>query len=394
MDPHDVRLDAHDEDAVDLVAMLFDVLLDGRDFRSGIREKIGCMLVPYVKVAVRDRRMFLLKDHPARRLLNTVAEACEGNHGEGPQERELLERVDTTIDRLVAEFNEDTAIFEVLEQELRGFVEQYRRRVELVEKRAAEAQRGRERLDSARAAAIDDVARQRAGRDLPASVEQFLDQHVVHHLTQVALRDGQGAPRYGAALLAVNDLLHACDNAGRGDTPNASVLSIEQLAPILASSGIEGAGVAQAQAVLDGAVGELATGVAPARITTRLPEQPVASAEPVRDQPVLELVGGSDTLDYDVLALARIQELQVGQWLELATREDGRPEPAKVSWVSPVSGRLLLVNRRGIRVLVASREELAALAKVGRLVLREADTAFEDAMYQVAGRLRSQAPAA
>ena len=38
-----------------------------------------------------------------------------------------------------------------------------------------------------------------------------------------------------------------------------------------------------------------------------------------------------------------------------------RIEPAKVSWISPISGRLLLVNRRGIRVLVASVEELAAM---------------------------------
>lgn len=392
MDPHDVRLDGHDEDAVDLVAMLFDVLLDGRDFGSGIREKIGCMLVPYVKVAVRDRRMFLLKDHPARRLLNTVAEACEGNHGEGPQERELLTRVDATIDRLVAEFNEDMAIFEVLEQELRGFVGQHRKRMELVEKRAAETQRGRERLHSARAAACEDVRRQREGRVLPASVDQFLEQHVVHHLTQVALRDGQGAPRYGSALLAINELLIACDRAVKGQAPAGSPLSIEQLAPILASSGIEGAGVAQAQVVLDDAIAQLAAGVEAASIDTRLPEQPAVVAQTLRDEPVLELVGGTDTLDYDALTLGRVHELQIGQWLDLVSREGSRPEPAKVSWISPVSGRLLLVNRRGIRVLVASREELAALAKLGRLVLREADTAFEDAMYQVVGRLRSETP--
>src|SRR5690606_6704593 len=89
-----LSLDGLDEDAVDLVAMLFDVLLDGPQYDADIRRKIGRMLVPYVKVAVQDRRMFLFKEHPARKLLNTVAEACEGNHGEAPQERELLTRVD------------------------------------------------------------------------------------------------------------------------------------------------------------------------------------------------------------------------------------------------------------------------------------------------------------
>ncbi|HTL14663.1 MAG TPA: DUF1631 family protein, partial [Thermomonas sp.] len=88
-----LQLDGLDEDAVDLVALLFDVLLDGPEYDSQVRGKIGRMLVPFVKVAVKDRRMFLFKEHPARRLLNTVAEACEGNHGDAPQERELLERV-------------------------------------------------------------------------------------------------------------------------------------------------------------------------------------------------------------------------------------------------------------------------------------------------------------
>ena len=68
----DLNLSAVQEDAVDLVGMLFDVLLDERDFEPDVRRKIGRMLVPYVKVAVKDRRMFVYKGHPARRFLNAV----------------------------------------------------------------------------------------------------------------------------------------------------------------------------------------------------------------------------------------------------------------------------------------------------------------------------------
>jgi hypothetical protein len=47
-------------------------------------------------------------------------------------------------------------------------------------------------------------------------------------------------------------------------------------------------------------------------------------------------------------------------------------EPAKVSWVSPISSRLLLVNRRGVRVLTASTEELAAMVKQDKARLQDA----------------------
>ena len=54
----------------------------------------------------------------------------------------------------------------------------------------------------------------------------------------------------------------------------------------------------------------------------------------------------------------------------------------------------MFVNRRGIRVLVASAEELAAMARLDRLRLREADNAFEDAMHRMTHRLQAAAPEA
>ncbi|RZA31557.1 MAG: DUF1631 family protein, partial [Lysobacteraceae bacterium] len=75
VDPSTARLAPVDEDAIDLVGMLFDVMLDERDLEGRPRELIGRLVVPFVKVALLDRRMFVQKTHPARRLLNVLAEA-------------------------------------------------------------------------------------------------------------------------------------------------------------------------------------------------------------------------------------------------------------------------------------------------------------------------------
>jgi hypothetical protein len=388
-----LQLDGLDEDAVDLVALLFDVLLDGPQFDTDVRRKIGRMLVPYVKVAVKDRRMFMFKEHPARRLLNTVAEACEGNRGEAPQERELLGHVDSTINRLVAEFNEDVAIFETLEQELRSYMAQHRKRFELAEKRAAEAQRGRERLDQARSAINAELTQHRGERELPAVMDEFLNRYASHHLTQVVLRDGHGSPRHEDAMRAVDDMLVAFDYAELRTPPSElPPFPVTQFETILASSGCIDDAARSAIETLQDALVRLAKGEQAADISSHMPEQrlvadAVAQPEP---EPVLEVVAGTDTLDFDGKTLERMRKLQVGSWIQLATSAE-RIEPAKVSWISPISGRLLMVNRRGIRVLVASAEELAAMAKLGKVSLREGDTPFEDAMQQVAGRLQSAA---
>ena len=387
-----LHLDGLDEDAVDLVALLFDVLLDGPQFDANIRRKIGRMLVPYVKVAVKDRRMFLFKEHPARRLLNTVAEACEGNHGEAPQEQALLNRVDYTIDRLVAEFNEDVAIFEALEQELRSYMEQHRKRFELAEKRATEAQRGRERLDQARSSVAAELMQHRGERELPPLMDEFLGRHVAHHLTQVMLRDGHGSPRHEQAIQAVDRLLLAFDYAEvRSPPEELPALPRAQLESILSSSGCTGDAAQLAINSLQDALVRICSGERAVDNQTRMPEQVLIPELPVvESEPQLEVVAGNDHLDYDAAMLDRMRKLQVGSWLQLATSAD-RVEPAKVSWISPISSRLLLVNRRGIRVLVVSAEELAAMAKIGKVSLREGESVFDNAMHQVADRLKSAA---
>ncbi|MEE7547740.1 DUF1631 family protein [Xanthomonas sp. Kuri4-1] len=174
VDPASARLDPMDEDAIDLVGMLFDVMLDERDLEGRSRDLIGRLVVPFVKVAMLDRKMFVQKTHPARRLLNSLAEACEGNAGDSPADRVLMAKVEEIIDRLLAEFNENLAIFMTLEEEFREFLGQHRRRIEIAERRAAETQRGQEKLELARTRALAELERRIGIVALPVAVEAFL----------------------------------------------------------------------------------------------------------------------------------------------------------------------------------------------------------------------------
>ncbi len=176
VDPGQTRLDPQDEDAIDLVGMLFDVMLDERELEGRSRELIGRLVVPFVKVAMLDRRMFVQKTHPARKLLNSLAEACEGNTGESQAERMLMAKVEEIIERLVAEFNENLAIFLTLEEEFREFLVQHRRRVEIAERRAAETQRGQEKLEMARSRAGAELDRRIGDATLPPAIAEFLRQ--------------------------------------------------------------------------------------------------------------------------------------------------------------------------------------------------------------------------
>ena len=390
-----IKMSPDDEDAVDLVGMLFDVLFDERDFEAQARTLISRCVVPFVKAAVIDRRLFQYKTHPARRLLNSLAEAVEGNKGEGPQERELLGKAEETVDKLVAEFNEDIAIFETLEQELRSFLEQHRRRIELAERRATEAQRGQERLEQARTLAASELSRRTANRNVPVALYDFLTRCWSHHLSMIALREGPDSAAWNSALGVADSLLDLVPQPGRAPHMAGPALNNlrEPIEGVLASSGITGEAaqdmIRSLQAGLDDASAALthsgsSADAAPAAASVFVPPAPA----PVDDQAGLVMVADKDRLDYNAEDIPVLRALKIGSWVDLAG-DDQKLHPAKLSWVSPISSRLMFVNRRGVRVLVASAEELASMKKLGKLVLREQEQVFDQAMHRVMGRLQS-----
>jgi hypothetical protein len=380
-----IRLSQDDEDAVDLVGMLFDVLFDERDFEQLARGLMSRLVVPYVKAAVIDRRMFMNKGHPARRLLNSLAEAVEGNKGEGPQERELLQKAENTVDTLVAEFNEDMAIFETLEQELRSFLDQHRRRMELAERRATEAQRGQERLEQARTLASAELAKRVTGLNLPPALDDFFSRCWAHHLSMIALREGPDSQPWNAALGVADALLELLPNS---EHPNRRAIAPsminmrEPLETVLASSGITGESAQQTIRSLQVSMESMA----PQPATVKIAAVPAADER----KPLLSVVSNKDALDYNVEDIPVLRNLAVGMWVHLAA-DDDKLHPAKLSWISPISSRLMFVNRRGVRVLVASLEELAAMKKQGKLVVREQENLFDQAMQSVMGRLKTEA---
>lgn len=333
--------------------------------------------------------MFVYKGHPARRFLNAVAEACEGNHGDVPQERELLDHVNASIDRLVTEFNEDVAIFETLEQELRSFMTQHRQRIEIAERRAAETQRGRERLEAARERAVSDIHQHCGERQLPSVLQDLLSGYATHHLTQLGLRGGSESEPYVQAMGTVAGVVAVFD-AASSHVPIAEwpALDRDGLTQMLGSSGCIGSQADDAVETVHRSLCQLVEAIEAE--PEQLPAPIVARAEPAL--PELAIVGGHATLDFEPEMAERMRALAIGTWLQL-TGESGRTEPAKVSWISPISSRFLFVNRRGARILVASAEELAAMAKSGRVQLRPVGSAFDDALQQMMGRLQTKAAA-
>lgn len=379
LDPDKTRFSSEEDDAIDLVALVFDSLFQSHRLPERSRRLYARLVLPYVKVALSDQSLFVQSAHPARRLLDAITEACDGNGAETPQERELLERASAAAQRIVTEYNEDLAIFEVAHAELDALLQQQRRRTEMQEDRAAKATSGRERLSLAREQADEIVAQRLAEAPLSDEVGDFLVTPWRYHLVQTLLREG-GLAQPHLEARALGDALVDVDRLaaeGKGRVLAQHLISLEPaIVACLASSGLDRSAAEQALATL---VRGLAHPDAPRAV------RPLPTPESNRedsDERRLWLVGGTDTIAHDPALAERMRQLRPGDLLQMVDAQ-GESTPAKVAWISPLTTRVLLVNRRGMRVLLASAEELAAMASSGRLTLGGELAPFDEALRHV-----------
>lgn len=382
--PVETHFSIDEEDAIDLIGILFQSLFEANDLLQASRGLYGRLVVPYLKVALTDDSLFNRRSHPARQLLDVLTEACDGNAGETPQDRETLDRAERAVDRVVAEYQDDQAIFELAASELRDQLDQQRRRAELAEKRAAESIHGRERLQQARRDAIGLVASRMSGRRLTAPVAHFLDRHWRHHLTQVWLREGVESERYRVAI-GIGDAMVQVDAdaaQARGRAVADQLLALQvPLGECYASCGLDAASARDAMARI---IAALAIPDAPRgeHQPEPLDEDDAGAGESPDTGAGLRLAGGIDTLQFDPTIALRMRRLRVGQGVRLID-EHGHETAGRIAWVSPMTARFLIVNRRGVRKLVVSPEELAALVGSGRAVVRSVDAPFDEAMKQL-----------
>lgn len=407
-----------EEQALVFIGMLFEAVLQQGCYRPQQRRQWRRLSIAFTKLALLDRRLLAGREHPARRLLDALVEASEGNAGASPAERDLQAQADALIEQIMAGFDRDGALFETLADGFEASLRQHRQRVALAEQRAAEAQRGRERLLAARAQAELHSQRLLAGCAVPEPVEQFFRGAFGHHLAVQWLRHGSHSEPVRATLELGQRLRDAVLLAGRGEGLAADCRP--QLAAVLASHGEVGEAAEQTieslyQALAPkAAVGtDAAAALPPIEIVLPPPPlaveaaaAPSASGRPLREAaaadaqwpPAAERTPATVAGETAPAAAAfcveqarrQLAELAVGAWVELRNG-DGEALPAKLSWVSPISQARLFVNRRGARIGVFELDELVQLLADDRLRLRLGSGAFEQAMSQVLGQLTQPA---
>lgn len=380
IDPTGIRLGNQGEDTIDLVCMLLEVMLAESHLQGRARELMLLLPAPYIKVALVDRELFLSDQHPARRLLNLLADASERCIGEGDAERALLEEIEVAIVSILRDFSEDVQAFTPILKRFGEYYGAYLRKVQIAERRATELHRAQERRDEARAFAETQLQARLAELAAPPGLVGFLRGYWVPYIAAIRLRGEAAGQDLAQGLSALEQLVAAVrqDQLHGPDTPWLADW-MPWLERMLAQQGLDPVALGKALQSLQQSLYPVAPAAAGAERLAAGTAEAFPSAAPV-DELVAEALDAPVEADQiDLITADFFRALPMGTWLDFVDR-NGRVRAGKLNWVSPISARLMFVDKLGSRLCVASAEELAVMAQLERLRLHREEDAFYSAM--------------
>ncbi len=180
-----------DADTFELLGMLYGEMEREVQREAPAVEMLIRLQVPVAQAALHDREFFLRPQHPARELLNSVAESGASWLGEDDTDPQLVLKLHNAVERVVTEYDGDEEVFENVNNEVQAHFRAMARKAELVERRHVEAARGKDRLEVAKRRASDTIENALQGHVPQKFVQALLDQAWADVLTLTLLRNGR-----------------------------------------------------------------------------------------------------------------------------------------------------------------------------------------------------------
>jgi len=364
-----------DEDVINLVALLFEFILNDRAVPDAFKALIGRLQIPMLKVAVLDKSLFSRASHPARRLLNEIATAAMG----GSQRDHLYLRIEQVVQRLLNEFVEDPAIFSQLLAEFSAFTADERRRSDLLEQHTRDAEAGRVRTEAARQRVADVLNKRLLGKTLPRPVVQFLQQAWSQVLLLASLKHGEQSVQWQAGLRTLDELIWS---VGLQQDTEAGRHLLEQLPGLL-------------KALRDGLTSAAFDPFSTREFFVRLQALHVQAPEGVDEliqvsEPFVLTSASPDPVsdlpdnDPDLL---KARQLKVGGWVVFEENEATTLRCRLTAIMAPAE-TYVFTRRTGLKVMEKSAGQLALAFKRGVLHALDDGPLFERALAAVVSKLR------
>jgi hypothetical protein len=394
-------LDPLDEDTLDLVFLLFEHILHTNDLADPAKVLIGRLQIPFVRLALLDKSIFDCRDHPARRLLNHLAELALGRiDWEEPSGQRMYRRIEAIVDRVVSDVSQEAGLFDELDTRAVAVLESERRAAQVRESEWRRELEGRERYLDARRAVLGVIEERLRWYDhLPGTVTTLICDGWQEVLLAAYEHGGMAGEDWRRAVQTLDRLVWSVQPKLEYGERRELLRSIPELLRTLRDSlaaisfdprrmarwfrelqTLHMAALRGASTVATEDTQAAPTDPTPVRAGGRAGDRDTDDGP--ASLPSCRLGGSAGSPD--------LQGPAIGGWVEIR-RDDGKRLRVKLAWHSPASDRFLFVDRHGRKALDLAASDLSALCAQGALTPLAWDTPIVDrALAAVLRTLKSR----
>lgn len=376
-------LSREDNDAFELLAILLAEIQ--RELRQDAPSNrlLHKLVVPLLRLVLKDRGFFVHQQHPARQLLNAVAESGANWLSEEETDAQLNDQLRHAVDEVVQHYQGDAHVFEAANQRVQQHLQTMARRAEVAERRHVDAARGKEKLELAKRRAGEAIAEAANGQKLPRFVQTLLANSWTDVLTLVLLRNGEDSREWQQQLDVTHAIVRATSLNNPLTPPQGLAGQIEQALTMVGYHAAEAGEIArQLTANVDDDGNDAASRT---ELALKLKARGRLGQEAAPEKPELPVRNAREQTAYELL-----RTLPFGTWFEFVMNQQGDVVRRRLSWYSPLTDHALFVNQRGQRVGEQSLDSLArALAQnQARVVTADHSSLVDRAWHSALGALR------
>ncbi|MFT6388014.1 MAG: hypothetical protein ACJAUP_001387 [Cellvibrionaceae bacterium] len=207
-DSPDGRVDPQDMYTIDLVGILFEYILTDDSLPDSVKTLLSHLHTPFLKLAFIDTQFFEKPEHPARLLLDSLAEAgASWVNNDGSAQYDMYNEIKAAIMRIMDEFKNDVRLFAEILFEFNRLKNKLNHKHQLKERNTIERVQGQERLRLAKQRGKKELETRVKGIKLPSAVIQLLKPWFTY-LTLLQLRDSNNEALWKQALRVVDELAY------------------------------------------------------------------------------------------------------------------------------------------------------------------------------------------
>ncbi|PKH75834.1 DUF1631 domain-containing protein [Stenotrophomonas sp. Betaine-02u-21] len=382
-------LTVKDGDTLDLLGLLLQQIRQEQRPQTAGNDLVGRLQVPLARAALADPGFFVRDEHPARELLNTIAELGASGLQEDDLDPQLVQKLERTVDTVVAQYHDDPAVFAAANEEVQQHFRAAAHKAELAERRHVEAARGKERLEVARQQAAALIEQACAQDQPPRFVQTLLRQAWADVLTLAQLRHGEDSALWQQRLQQTARITAVTAQPPGGEHAADDVLfgEIEAAVVQIGCHHDEARAIARRLSTPGGEDDSTSRTELSARLKarTRLGEQ--AEAHDTRRLAPL----ARSNVEED--CYRQLRTLPFGTWFEFISNQQGDLHRQRLSWYSLVTEHALFVNPRGQKVAEYTLDTLARLMALeqARIVTEDKGRLIDRAWQATLRTLRSLA---